>query len=315
MTTSIVLVTMTKNGINRIPTLLKSVHGLVNAAFFMDTSEDGATADWLESFDAGFPIKILRTPFIDFGTNRTKMIRWAKDEALRCADQTWFLLLDDDHELVPDLTQKQHPYDSLREKLSDKKFLADMMMLQHIEGDMAYWITRLIRAELDWEYRGVTHEYLWPLRLKDRAQDITIKHHFAAGKGKFSRDLALLSKDISRDPNDSRTIFYLAQTLRDMGEPLAAARYYVMRVQMQGWEEEIYISIYEAARLTNNPQLMEKAFDFRPSRAEPADWLSHYYKTQANDELAKQWEEKRLAIPMTNDLLFINTKAYGPKTQ
>lgn len=315
MKTSIALVTMTKNGIARIPTLLKSVSGLVDAAFFMDTGEDGATADWLESYDAGFPIATLRTPFVDFGTNRTKMIRWAREVALRCADQTWFLLLDDDHELVPDLSLKQHPFDHLRLKLSDKKFLADMLMLQHIEGDMSYWITRLIRAELDWEYRGVTHEYLWPHRLIDRAQDITIKHHFAAGAGKFPRDLAMLSKDIARDPNDARTIFYLAQTLRDMGEPLAAARYYVMRVQMKGWEEEIYISMYEAARLTNNPQLMEKAFNFRPSRAEPADWLAHYYKTQANDKLAQQWEAMRLAIPMTKDVLFVNTKAYGPKTQ
>ena len=48
---------------------------------------------------------------------------------------------------------------------------------------------------------------------------IVIEHHSDGHScsHKFERHLALLSEDLRRDPNNSRAVFYLAQTYRDIG--------------------------------------------------------------------------------------------------
>jgi hypothetical protein len=197
-----------------------------------------------------------------------------------------------------------------KEQLGKNK-IVDGYLLEHAEP-MAYWVTRLIRGEQEWKYVGVTHECLMPVRFFTKATGFSVLHFHEYSAAKFERDTQLLAADIARDPNDPRTIFYLANSLRDKGELKAAMRFFIMRSQMEGWHEERYVAIYEAARISADPKLMEKAYNFRPTRAEPAYWLRDYYMKLDQKELADQWEKRRASIAEPVDVLFVHKAAYGP---
>jgi len=79
----------------------------------------------------------------------------------------------------------------------------------------------LIRADLVWHYVCATHEYLdspHPHRT-EHLDALVVNHHADGGSraDKFDRDARLLRADLARDPDNPRTVFYLAQTMRDLG--------------------------------------------------------------------------------------------------
>ena len=53
-------------------------------------------------------------------------------------------------------------------------------------------------------------------------------------------DLPLLAVEHVRKPNDTRVTFYLAQTLDVIGDLPAALDMYQKRIDMGGWQQEIF---------------------------------------------------------------------------
>jgi glycosyltransferase involved in cell wall biosynthesis len=286
---------MVKNGREKLPALLKSVTGFCDKAIILDTGSTDGTQKWLVEQDI-LPCEVLEAPFVDFGTSRTTGIKFARGKA------DWLLLLDDDMRLVFSK--------SPNEILGTLQPEVGCYMIKH-EAPVAYWITRLVYGHSDWEYKGVTHEYLNRSHAAMKLEGLVIDHQYNHGPEKFERDLRLLSADIARDPYDARTIFYLAQTLRDMRHTLPAIRYYELRARMGGWEEEVFYAMYEAARLAEDPKAMEKAYHYRPSRAETSQWLAWWYLKQGDTGAADYWDRVRQDTPMTKDILFVNQAAYG----
>ena len=299
---TIALHTMVKNGRDKLPALFESVVGFCDKAIILDTGSTDGTQTWLTKKQDLLPVELLRSNFANFGESRTIGMNFAKGKA------DWLLLLDDDMRLI---RQQGVPFEKTKAGLNPE---VGCYMLKH-EAPVAYWVTRLVRGDRDWEYKGVTHEYLDRSHAAPKLEGIAIDHQYNHGPEKFERDLKLLSADIARDPYDARTIFYLAQTLRDMRHTLPAIWYYELRARMGGWVEEVYYSMYEAARLAEDPVAMEKAFRFRPSRAEAPQWLAWHFTRLGTDAhataYAKHWEEVRKTIPMTQDILFVNQAAYG----
>ena len=72
--------------------------------------------------------------------------------------------------------------------------------------------------------------------------------------------------------------------------------------------------MYEAARLAKDPKGVQKANAFRPTRAEPAAWLSGYYRFVAPDFVQHNfWEKIRASLPIpVDDCLFVIPFCYGP---
>jgi len=294
---TIALHTMVKNGREKIPALLKSVVGFCDKAIILDTGSTDGTREFLEEQKV-LPCEVFHEPFVNFGVSRTRGLELCKGKA------DWILLLDDDMTLRFD-----SPIEEVKAKLNT---LSDCYLLR-VDQPMTYWTSRVISGHRAWEFVGVTHEYLNGSIAALKLSDPVILHKFKHGPEKFTRDAALLAADIARDPDNSRTIFYLAQTFRDSGKPLAAIRYYELRVRMGGWVEEIYFSMYESARLANDPNAMERAFAFRPCRAEPCWWLREFYNAAGRPDLSTKWEMTRATIPMTKDILFVYSDAYGPR--
>ncbi len=291
---TIALHTMVRNGRDKIAALLQSVVGFCDHAVILDTGSTDGTQEFLKT-QTVLPVALHERKFVDFGVTRTEGMQLARGTA------DWLLLLDDDMRLRCDIDP-----DHVKEAIEP---LAHCYMLQ-MDSPVTYWNTRLVAGDQPWEYKGVTHEYLDRSGGSPKLFGLKIEHHYNHGPEKFQRDLKLLSADIARDPYDVRTIFYLAQTLRDSGHIIPAIRYYEMRARMGGWDEEVYCAMYEAARLAEDPKAMSDAAHYRPSRAEPLRWLAKYYEI-SDPAVSRMWEGLRAECPMTEDILFVDTTAYG----
>ena len=79
---------------------------------------------------------------------------------------------------------------------------------------------RLVRGDRRWWYEGVIHEYI--ATDGDFTQETlaawAIEHHIDGSSrlGKLTRDAGLLKRALAEDPRNPRSVFYLAQTYRDL---------------------------------------------------------------------------------------------------
>ncbi|MFD0367800.1 glycosyltransferase [Streptomyces sp. NPDC127114] len=243
-----------KNEAAVIERCLASVRHLVTTWVISDTGSTDGTQELIRSALAGIPGELVEEPWVNFGHNRSLNIARARGRA------DYLLLLDADH--------------VLREEGPLPELTADAYMLRH-RGALEYRIKRLVRGDLPWRYEGVTHEYLTTDRdhVQRNLDALVIEDHADGGSrhDKFERDARLLSAELERDPANPRTVFYLAQTLRDTGgRAKEAAALYERRAAMGGWGEEVYYSLLQAGILA----------------AEAGDWPT------AQDTLVRAWESR-----------------------
>ncbi len=253
MQPSICLCMIVKNEAAVIERCLASVRDLVDTWVISDTGSTDGTQDLIRTALAGIPGELREEPWVNFGHNRSLNIAHARGRARH------LLLLDAD--LV------------LRQEGPLPPLTADAYMIRH-EGALEYRIKRLVRGDLPWRYEGVTHEYLTADRdhVQENLDALVIEDYADGGSrhDKFERDARLLGAELERDPGNPRTVFYLAQTLRDMGRTDEAVALYERRATMGGWGEEVYYSLLQSGVL----------------RAESGDWPA------AMDALSRAWESR-----------------------
>ena len=131
---------------------------------------------------------------------------------------------------------------------------------------------------------GVTHEYAtWD----DSCVEVRLEgeYHIEArclgarkvSGQKFAQDRDLLLAEVERNPEDARSVFYLALSYRSLGDFVNARKWFARRAEMGGWDEEVYYAMYEVAVLMSLlgapwPDVQDaylRAWEFRPTRAEP----------------------------------------------
>ena len=69
---------------------------------------------------------------------------------------------------------------------------------------------------------------------------------------KYARDRDLLLAEVARDPDDARSVFYLAQSYFDLGDFANAQTWYERRAEMGGWDEEVFRSMFRVAESMSN---------------------------------------------------------------
>jgi glycosyltransferase involved in cell wall biosynthesis len=302
----IALCVMVKNEEATLPRLLDSVKGFATKIIALDTGSTDGTLTILREAGAD----VLESPFKNFGESRTELMQFAKGKA------DWLLLLDADHTLK---------FDDGRDR--DMRLVVESTLLNALaenkpgfsllhDGELAYWVPRLVRGNRDWKFYGATHEYL-DTCCHTQLEGLLVVHHADGGSrsDKSTRDFRLLTEELEREPNNSRTVFYLANTCRDLGQRLRARELYIKRVTMGGWDEEIFVARLEAAKLSLDPLELWECWSTRPTRAEPLYWLERLYRDRAEDVYAFSVEmlRRNIKIPK-DDILFVERAAYfdGP---
>jgi hypothetical protein len=130
-------------------------------------------------------------------------------------------------------------------------------------------------------------------------------------KSEQERD-QLLAK-VERNPEDARSVLFLAQAYSQLGDIYIARKWYARRVEMGGCDEEVYYSLLRLAE--SMQQLGEPwadvedaylhAWYFRPSRAEPLLPIATGYRQSQRYRLAYLFAQRAAVVPVPEDDLLL----------
>jgi len=276
-----------KNEEKTILRLLESVANLIDTYCIEDTGSTDNTKAVITSFFSkrGIPGKIVEEPFVDFAYNRTHAIQ-------RASGMSDFLLF-----LDADMILKQ--------KISTedvKKKLREFNVFYVLQGCMSFYYKNVRLAKNDPRSRYITptHEYFAPPDNAGTYGYFSMDELFIDDIGdcgsksnKIQRDIQLLSKELETNPRNDRCLFYLANTYRDDGNSEKAIEYYKKRVEVGGWVEEVWYSLYQMGYLYVAMKEFDKAifawleaYNRFPQRIENLYEIVKFYRIEGSCNLA-----------------------------
>jgi SAM-dependent methyltransferase len=124
---------------------------------------------------------------------------------------------------------------------------------------------------------------------------------------------------VDRNPDDRRSVFYLAQSHFDAGDFANARKWYERRAEMGGWDEEVFWSLHRAAQAMQKlgepwpavQQAFLRAWAARPVRAESLHAIALHQRRSGEYRLGHLFAERAAAIPLpSDDVLFVQTDVY-----
>lgn len=289
----------------------------IDACAILDTGSTDGTPEVIRGVleRHGVPGTVGHGTFRDFAQARNDGLdlarAWCAEHPDPAGRPTYLLLCDADMELRVD-----DP--AFRERLT-----LPLHLLEQRAGALHYANVRLVRADAEARYHGVTHEHV-------AVDGVTptlvtgawfVDHADGSSRTvKFERDLRLLEGALAEDPDDARSAFYLAQTLRDLGRHAEALAAYERRVALGGWDEEVWFSRFQVALLSERLDLPPEvvigrhldAWASRPTRAEPLVELARWCREHGPRwPLAALVARQAVALPPTTDVLFVDASAHS----
>jgi len=306
MPVTICLNMIVKNESKIITRLFDSILPIIDCYCICDTGSTDNTVEIIEKYfkEKNINGKIISEPFKDFGHNRTVALKAAHKMA------TYLLFLDADMKL-------QISKDFNKENLS-----ADVYLIRQGATDFKYFNVRLIKANLDVKCVCPTHEYyeLPPNCKQERLFSLFIDDVGDGGckENKFKRDVRLLEEGLKKEPNNGRYYFYLANSYFNIGDSKKALQYYSKRIEIGGWDEEIYYSYFRLGKTYLRMGLENEAvitwlngYNFYPRRTECVYQLVNYYRERGKNNIAYSFYKIGTSIPYpTNNVLFIHENMY-----
>ena len=282
---------------------LDSVKGWIDYWVIVDTGSTDGTQQIIQEYMKDIPGQLIERPWENFAHNRNEALEYARTKG----DYILFLDADDWLEAEPDFR--------FPELIDD----AYTVLWHHGEG-CTYPKIQLIKSDPSWYWEGVWHEGLFSRRPHSVNHLPQIKYMYG-GDGfssknpeKFLQAAAVFKKALEEEPNNTRYVFYLAESLRDAGKPEEALQQYLKRSKMGGWEEEIFWCFLQMAHLKNalsypTDEIIEsfyQAHRLRPHRPEPVYYLANIFNKTCNYALAYSTLKGYTYIPQpqTKDLLF-----------
>jgi predicted GH43/DUF377 family glycosyl hydrolase len=290
---------------------LESVKNYIDYYVISDTGSTDGTQKIIKDYFDQFNIKgeIHQNKWINFGTNRTQAVKLAKDKA------DYILLIDADMTLV------------VNDKDFKNKLEIEMYSVEQRSGSLVYSNVRIVKGDLDYEYIGVTHEYIDCKKEGHKNQKLETIYmpDYTDGANrpdKYKRDIDLL-REALKDKNlpnhlKQRYNFYLAQSYRDYKRPTNAIKYYKARAELKGWEEEVFYSLYQIGlmylaqdNISDGMKYLLDAYNLRPTRMEPIYQLVKYFRIKGQHQIAKIFLVRGLNAKMPkDDLIFLETNIY-----
>jgi glycosyltransferase involved in cell wall biosynthesis len=281
----------------------------ISSWVIVDTGSDDGTRNLIRNHMAslGIPGELHERPWRNFGDNRTEALTLAQGHA------DYILLMDADDTIVgtPDFTRLD----------------ADIYLMRYFGHEDISWFPRLFRDGVQVPWEGVVHEYaVWDdssvvVRLEGdyHIDDRHLNSDNLSGQ-KYARNRDLLLAEIERNPEDARSVFYLAQSYFCLNDLVNARKWYARRIEMGGCGEEISYSMYKIAM--SMEQLDEplpvvrdaymRAWEFRPVRAEPLHAIARRYRQDQHYQLGHLFAQQAAEIPFPEqETLFVRPDIYA----
>ena len=304
-----------KNETHIIHECLDSIHKHIDYWVIVDTGSTDGTQELIKQYFAekGIPGELHERPWVGFGHNRTEALELCNGKA----DYAW--MIDADDRILGDF---KYP--------NGKNLTADGYALKCGREQCIWWRNQIFKTGIGWKYLGVLHEYAQcdkqPLIQEKidgnyslEARTLGCRNKDISPIEKYSKDAIVLEEALKTEPTNARYQFYLAQSYFDSQQWDKATEAYYKRVEMGGWEEECYYSLYRIALIAMIQQkewnvIQQKlldAYDYRPCRAEPLHIIARSLRSLGRVRAAYLFakEASMLSIP-PQDILFIDTNVY-----
>lgn len=290
--------------------VLDVVAPYISSWVIVDTGSDDGTQELISNHMArlGIPGELHQRPWRNFGENRTEALTLAQGHS----DYIWVMDADDTVLGAPDFSRLD----------------ADIYWLRCVDSTAdVFWRPLLFRDGARVRWVGVTHEYAaWDdyyVEVKlDGDYYVQYRNIGARNQSgqKHTNDRDLLLAEVERNPQDARSVFYLAQTFFCLGDFDNARKWYARRVELGGWEEEVYYSLWRIAvsmAQVNTPwpdvqDAYLRAWEYRPTRAEPLYEIARQYRSDQRYQLGYLFAQRAAAIPFPEqDTLFVCKDIYA----
>ena len=303
-----------KNESKIITRLFDSVISIIDSYCICDTGSTDITVQLIIDYfnNKGIPGKVVSEPFKNFCHNRN----FALKSCIGMSD--YVLLLDADM--------------ILEIKKFNKSLLSSADSFHILQGNDSFFYQnmRIVKNNGLYSYCGVTHEYInTPIdntTVSIEKQVLFIRDIGDGGSknDKFERDIKLLLDGIKEEPNNERYYFYLANSYHDSGRFGEAINVYKKRIELGGWQEEIWYSYYRIGLCFKNMGKMDDAikywtegFDFYSQRLEGLYEIIKHYRIISKHKLANlfyQQAKQILDLKLDrNSYLFLQDDIYTSK--
>ena len=282
---------------------LASLKPIIDHWVIVDTGSTDGTQDVIREFMKDIPGELYERPWKNFEHNRNEALDLAKGKG------DYFLIMDADDCLKfdPNFTLPQMNAGSYR------------LWIKY--GGTTYQRHQIIDSSLPWRWVGVLHEVLTcDARYSSEVMDgVTIIVGTDGARShdpkKYEKDAAVLEEALQKEPENTRYMFYLAQSYRDAGMCEKSIEWYLKRIAKGGWDEEVYwsmvqVGVMEMALKRPDETVIDSflsAYRRRPFRPEAVMYLAQMYRKQGRYDMAytliKLWQI--MPKPATQDVLFV----------
>jgi hypothetical protein len=295
---------------------LASAKPFIDRWVILDTGSTDGTQELVRRALEGVAGELHEEPFVDFATTRNR----ALDLAGTATEFVMWLDADDHLEQG----------DALRGFLEGERGKTEPdreAYFVRIEMVVRFDSPRVARARAGWRFRGAVHEILMREGRAPPAHRVPtalIRHEPGArseerSRRRWERDAELLEAAVRREPDETRSAFYLAQTYLWLGRHDAAEAMFRRRIALGGWAEEVYESKAALARIAAARGVpwgevevrWLDAHAFAPHRAEPLYAIALHYDALGQHALTFLFARRGAELPLpVRDTLFVDEDVY-----
>lgn len=281
MNSTICLCMIVKNESKVIKECLENLYKHINYWVICDTGSTDGTQEIIKNFfnDKDIKGELYEDEWKNFGYNRTLAFEKAKGKA------DYILVMDADDKFVGNIK-------------IDKNI--DKYYLKIKTSTLEFTRQLLFNDRFDWISVGVLHEYS---TLKDKSlknkiksdvqKNCYVQYNAILGgnrnidkKLKYKNDINILLNGIKDEPNNERYHFYLAESYKNFGDYENACIWYKKRVDLGGWDQEVYYSLYQYSlcmfKVNSNANLLIDnlllSYRYKPNRLESIYAIVKYYR-------------------------------------
>ena len=280
--------------------VLDAVAPYITSWVIVDAGSEDGTQELIRSHMGalGIPGELHERPWQNFGHNRSEALTLAQGHG----DYIWVMDADDTVVGTPDFSQLS----------------ADVYDMRICEGPTrwTYWRRQLFRDGMRWHYLGVLHEYpdCEDPYVEERLEG---EYHIESRRlgsrnldpQKHARDRDLLLAEVERNPDDERSVFFLAHSYFALGDFANARKWAARRAEMGCWDEEVYYSMFLVAESMWQlgepwPHVQDvylRAWAFRPTRAETLYAIACRYRADQRYRLGHLFAQRAAEIPFPDE--------------
>ena len=146
----------------------------------------------------------------------------------------------------------------------------------------------------------------------DDIEDLQL-HNRNLLRHKFEQERDHLLAEVERNPEDARSVFFLAETCFQLGDVYTARKWYARRAEMGGCDEEVYYALLRLAQSMQQLLLpwpdVEDAYlrarEFRPTRAEALHAIAFRCRVEGHYWLGYLFAQGAAEMPFPEEDLYV----------